>query len=136
MIGILLISHGNLAESMVATAQMILGKKDNIKSICLESSHNHEQKRKELFTLIDELDFGSGVILLTDMFGGSPSNLAMSALGVKKVEVLAGFNLPMLIKIIEIRDHYNLSEIAETARDTGKKYIQMASSLLEINIRD
>jgi mannose PTS system EIIA component len=136
MIGILLISHGNLAESMVSTAQMILGTKDNIKSICLEGAHDHEQKRKELFTLIDDLDFGSGVILLTDMFGGSPSNLAMSALGLKKVEVLAGFNLPMLIKIIEIRDRGNLSEIAEIARDTGKKYIQMASSLLKINIKD
>ncbi|MCX7352993.1 MAG: PTS fructose transporter subunit IIA [Proteobacteria bacterium] len=98
--------------------------------IAFRPNDDAEIKRKELYKAIDELNTGRGVVILTDMFGGTPSNLAMSALGVKPIEVIAGVNLPMFIKFVENRKNTALREAAQKAFDAGRKYIQIASTLL------
>lgn len=130
MIGIIILTHGSLAEAFLETINSIMGEQENVAAISIYPSDDAEQKREELYETINFMDKGKGVIILTDMFGGTPSNLAMSALGVKPIEVIAGINLPMLIKFIENRNFCVLPEAAQKSFDAGRKYIQIASTLL------
>src|SRR3989338_1283200 len=105
MIGVIVLTHGSLSESLIATLESIMGEQERVAAITIYPSDDAEKKREELYEKINQLNMGKGVLILTDMFGGTPSNLAMSALGVKPIEVIAGVNLPMLIKFIENRKH-------------------------------
>ena len=130
MIGILLLTHGALGHALLETLNGIAGEQEQISCIAICPSDNAEVKHDELHKEIDKLNAGKGVVILTDMFGGTPSNLAMSALGVKPIEVIAGVNLPMLIKLVEDRKIFVLHEAAQRAFEAGHKYIQIASTLL------
>ncbi|MEI6628492.1 MAG: PTS sugar transporter subunit IIA [Alphaproteobacteria bacterium] len=130
MIGILLLTHGSLGHALLETLNGIVGEQEQISCIAICLGDNAEVKRDELHQEIDTLNTGKGVVILTDMFGGTPSNLAMSVLGVKSIEVIAGVNLPMLIRLVEDRKIFVLQEAAQRAFDAGRKYIQIASSLL------
>lgn len=130
MIGILILTHGRLGNALLETLEEIMGPQDAVMAITFQPHSDAEIKRQELYKAIDSLDSGKGVVILTDMFGGTPSNLAMSALGVKPIEVIAGVNLPMLIKFVENRKLLVLPEAAQKAFEAGRKYIQIASTLL------
>lgn len=130
MIGILLLTHGPLGHALCETLEAIMGPQEGIRCIAFHPNDDAELKRKDLYQAIDKLDSGKGVVILTDMFGGTPSNLAMSALGVKPIEVIAGVNLPMLIKFVENRKNSVLPEATQKAFEAGRKYIQIASTLL------
>jgi PTS system mannose-specific IIA component len=130
MIGILLLTHGSLGHALLETLEAIMGPQESVLSIAFHPNDDAELKRKDLYKAIDKLNSGRGVVILTDMFGGTPSNLAMSALGVKPIEVIAGVNLPMLIKFVENRKNSVLPEATQKAFEAGRKYIQIASSLL------
>jgi PTS system mannose-specific IIA component len=130
MIGVIVLTHGSLSESLIATLESIMGEQERVAAITIYPSDDAEKKREELYEKINQLNIGKGVLILTDMFGGTPSNLAMSALGVKPIEVIAGVNLPMLIKFIENRANCVLPEAAQKAYEAGRKYIQIASALL------
>lgn len=130
MIGVLLFTHGPLGEALVKTLENIVGPQENIKCIACNPHDDLEVKRKELNSGIDEVNTGHGVVILTDMFGGTPSNLAMSVLGLKQIEVIAGVNLPMFIELVEHRHSHTLPDVAQKAFDAGRKYIQIASTLL------
>jgi PTS system mannose-specific IIA component len=130
MIGILLLTHGPLGHAILETLEGIVGEQEQISCIAICTGDDAEVKRDELHKTIDTLNTSKGVVILTDMFGGTPSNLAMSALGLKPIEVIAGINLPMLIKLVEDRKIFPLQEAAQRAFDAGRKYIQIASTLL------
>ncbi len=130
MIGILLLTHGPLGHALLETLEEIMGPQEHVLCIAFHPNDNAEIKRQELYKAIDTLNTGKGVVILTDMFGGTPSNLAMSALGVKPIEVIAGVNLPMFIKFVENRKNTVLPEAAQKAFEAGRKYIQIASTLL------
>jgi PTS system mannose-specific IIA component len=130
VIGILLLTHGPLGNSLLETLEGIMGKQEQIICIAIYPEDDAESKRAELLKAIDILDTGKGVVILTDMFGGTPSNLAISLLGVKTIEVIAGVNLPMFIKLVEDRKSSVLPEVAQRSFEAGRRYIQIASGLL------
>lgn len=130
MIGIVLVTHGNLANEFVSAMQHVVGTQENIATVCIGPEDDMESRRQEILNKVGKVDNGNGVIVLTDMFGGTPSNLAISIMDKAKVEVLAGLNLPMLIKIASLRKEKNLKETAIGAQEAGKKYINIASQLL------
>ena len=130
MIGVVLVTHGRLAEEFVGALQHVVGVQDQILAICIESDDDIEACRSEILSAVSEADSGDGVILLTDMFGGTPSNLAISVMEQANVEVVAGINLPMLIKLATSRDGNSLAEVAICAQEAGRKYINVASTLL------
>ena len=131
MIGLVLVTHGRLAEEFVAATEHVVGRQANTRAVCIGADDDMEVRRKDILAAISEVDDGHGVILLTDMFGGTPSNLAISVMDQAKVEVVAGMNLPMLIKLASVRGEDNLSEAVALAQEAGRKYINVASSLLE-----
>jgi len=131
MIGLVLVTHGRLAEEFVAAMEHVVGRQSNTQAVCIGADDNMELRRKDILSAISAVNDGSGVILLTDMFGGTPSNLAISVMDKAKVEVVAGMNLPMLIKLASIREHENLSDAVDLAQAAGRKYINVASSLLD-----
>ena len=130
MIGLVLVTHGRLAEEFVAAMEHVVGPQRNLRAVCIAPDDNMEKRRNEILSSVVEVDEGSGVILLTDMFGGTPSNLAISILEKAKVEVVAGVNLPMLIKLATVRESESLDEAVSSAQDAGRKYINVASNLL------
>ena len=131
MIGLVLVTHGRLAEEFVAATEHVVGRQLNTRAVCIGADDDMEVRRKDILAAISEVDDGHGVILLTDMFGGTPSNLAISVMDQARVEVVAGMNLPMLIKLASVRGENNLSEAVALAQEAGRKYINVASSLLE-----
>ena len=131
MIGLVLVTHGRLAEEFVAATEHVVGRQANIRAVCIGADDDMELRRKDIIAAIGDVDDGHGVILLTDMFGGTPSNLAISVMDQAKVEVVAGMNLPMLSKLASVRDQNNLVEAVALAQEAGRKYINVASSLLE-----
>ncbi len=131
MIGLVLVTHGRLAEEFVAATEHVVGQQSNTRAVCIGADDDMELRRKDILSAISAVNDGSGVILLTDMFGGTPSNLAISVMDKEKVEVIAGMNLPMLIKLASIRGHENLSDAVALAQAAGRKYINVASSLLD-----
>ncbi len=130
MIGIVLVTHGRLAEEFVAALEHVVGPQEAIRTVCIGPDDDMEARRREILDAVREVDQGDGVILLTDMFGGTPSNLAISMLDHGKVEVVAGMNLPMLIKLTSVRTTSNLPAAVEQAQESGRKYINVASKLL------
>ena len=130
MIGMVLVTHGRLASEFVAALEHVMGPQDNIRAICIGTSDDMEQRRKDILASIAAVDNGSGVVLLTDMFGGTPSNLAISIMEKTPVEVIAGVNLPMLTKLADVRQEMGLAEAVASAQKAGCKYINVASGLL------
>ncbi|GLQ23010.1 PTS fructose transporter subunit IIA [Algimonas ampicilliniresistens] len=130
MIGLVIVTHGELAIELKRATEHVVGPQDAIKTICIGPDDDMERRRDDIRKAVDEVDAGRGVILLTDMFGGTPSNLAISMLREDKVEVLAGVNLPMLIKLAEARRDATLAEASQKAKDAGQRYIAIASRIL------
>ncbi len=131
MIGLILVTHGRLAEEFIAAAEHVVGPQANLKAICIGPDDDMEVRRTNIKDAIEEVDEGDGVIILTDMFGGTPSNLAISLMEKGKVEVLAGINLPMLIKLASVRKNSELSEAVSAAEASGRKYINNATNVLD-----
>ena len=130
MIGIVLVTHGNLAREFLSAMEHVVGKQTQARAISIGPDDDMEQRRADILAAAEEVDSGDGAILLTDMFGGTPSNLAISIMDRAKVEVLAGVNLPMLIKLASVRVSEPLAVAVAKARDAGIKYISVASTLL------
>jgi PTS system mannose-specific IIA component len=130
MIGLVIVTHGELAIELKRATEHVVGPQEAIKTVCIGPDDDIERRRDDIRKAVDEVERGRGVILLTDMFGGTPSNLAISMLREDKVEVLAGVNLPMLIKLAEARQTAALSEAAQKAKDAGQRYIAIASRIL------
>lgn len=130
MIGMVLVTHGALAEEFRSALEHVVGAQENLATICIGPDDDMEKRREDIVDAIVNADTGDGVALLTDMFGGTPSNLAISLLEKDKVEVVAGINLPMLIKLASIRDSAALNEAVLEARDAARKYISVASEVL------
>lgn len=130
MIGIILVTHGQLAKEFVAAMEHVVGTQEKVATICIGPSDDMEVRRAQIAAAIAEVDSGAGVILLTDLFGGTPSNLAISLLEAGKTEVIAGINLPMLIRLAGARKELDLRAAAEAAREAGRTYITLASEFL------
>ena len=130
MIGIILVTHGDLARHFIDAMEHVVGQQDKIEAICIGPSDDMELRRKEISDAIDEVDTGSGAIILTDLFGGTPSNLAISLLEAGRIEVIAGINLPMLIRLAGARKAMSVTEAAHAAQEAGRNYITVASEFL------
>ncbi|KCZ56810.1 hypothetical protein HY30_06735 [Hyphomonas chukchiensis] len=130
MIGIVVVSHGKLARELVAATEHVVGEQPCFRSISIEVEDDIEARRDQIRETAKSCDSGRGVIILTDMFGGTPSNLAMSIMSAGNIEVLSGVNLPMLIKLAEVRETLSLPEASKVAAEAGRKYISIASELL------
>ncbi len=130
MIGIVLVTHGKLAQEFLAALEHVVGKQEQTRAISIGPEDDMEARRAEILAAVDEVDSGEGTILLTDMFGGTPSNLAISVMDRAKVEVVAGVNLPMLIKLASVRTTESIASAVLQASDAGRKYISVASAHL------
>ncbi len=130
MIGLVLVTHGRLAQEFIAAMEHVVGPQQNVAAICIGPDDDMEKRRKEILDSVAHAEEGDGVVLLTDMFGGTPSNLAISVLDKGKVEVIAGVNLPMLIKLASVRGKETLRKAVAQAQEAGRKYINVASQLL------
>jgi PTS system mannose-specific IIA component len=130
MIGMILVTHGRLAEEFVHAMEHVVGTQADIATVCIGPQDDMEAKRKEIARAIKQVDSGAGAVILTDLFGGTPSNLAISLLERGKTEVIAGINLPMLIRLAGARKDMALPEAARAARDAGRNYITIASEFL------
>ncbi len=130
MIGMILVTHGRLAEEFVHAMEHVVGAQVDVATVCIGPSDDMELKRDEIAAAIAAVDSGSGAIILTDLFGGTPSNLAISLLERGRTEVIAGINLPMLIRLAGARKDMDLTRAAYAARDAGRNYITLASEFL------
>lgn len=130
MIGMVLVTHGRLAAEFIAALEHVVGPQTNISSICIGPDDDMEQRRQDIIEAVRKVDAGQGVVILTDMFGGTPSNLAISVMERSKIEVIAGINLPMLIKLAALRENSALNAAVMGAQEAGRKYINVASQLL------
>jgi PTS system mannose-specific IIA component len=130
MIGMVLVTHGRLANELIAALEHVVGPQENVAAVCIGPDDDMEERRAEILASTKKMDTGDGVVLLTDMFGGTPSNLAISVMDNANVEVIAGVNLPMLIKLASVRDQQPLAEAVAAAQEAGRKYINIASQLL------
>jgi mannose PTS system EIIA component len=131
MIGLVLVSHGRLADELHKALVHVVGPQQQIEVIGIEPEDDGDQRRRDILASIRNVDTGDGVIVVTDMFGGTPSNLAISAMDDGDIEVLAGANLPMLIKLASVRASLALRPAAEEGQNAGRKYINLAGSLLD-----
>jgi PTS system mannose-specific IIA component len=131
MIGLILVTHGTLAQEFLVAMEHVVGPQQQIQTISIGPRDDMEMRRKEISKAIKEVDIGEGVIILTDLFGGTPSNLAISFLETGRIEVIAGVNLPMLIRLESARKSMAIDKAVAAARDAGRKYISVASELLE-----
>ncbi len=130
MIGLVLVTHGRLADEFRLALEHIVGPQTGIETVAIGPDDRMENRRDDIAAAIGRVNAGAGVIILTDMFGGTPSNLAISLLEIGKVEVVAGLNLPMLVKLARVRKDYALDKAATAAQDAGRKYINVASQIL------
>jgi mannose PTS system EIIA component len=130
MIGMVLVTHGRLAAEFIAALEHVVGAQKQIAAVCIGADDDMEARRQDILRRIAEVDTGDGVVLLTDMFGGTPSNLAISVMDRPKIEVVAGVNLPMLIKLASLRQAEGLQRSVAGAQEAGRKYINVASQLL------
>jgi PTS system mannose-specific IIA component len=130
MIGLVLVTHGRLASEFITAMEHVVGPQERIEAICIGPEDDMESRRNDSSEAIARVDDGGGVIILTDLFGGTPSNLAISLMKSEQVEVIAGVNLPMLIKLASVRGAGTLDEVAGAAQDAGRKYINVASRVL------
>ena len=130
MIGMVLVTHGRLANELVAALEHVVGPQEGVASVCIEPEDDMDERRRHILEIVARVENGDGVVLLTDMFGGTPSNLAISVMDEVDVEVIAGVNLPMLIKLASVRKSEPLAAAAVSAQEAGRKYINIASQLL------
>ena len=130
MIGMILVTHGRLAEEFVHAMEHVVGEQSDVATICIGPNDDMEARRREIATAIKRVDSGAGTVILTDLFGGTPSNLAISLLKTGKTEVIAGINLPMLIRLAGARKTMPLEKAVAAARDAGRNYITIASEFL------
>jgi PTS system mannose-specific IIA component len=130
MIGMVLVTHGRLAAEFIAALEHVVGAQTHIAAVCIGPEDDMEQRRADILDSVRAVDGGEGVVLLTDMFGGTPSNLAISVMDRAKIEVIAGINLPMLIKLASLRQSEPLADAVRGAQEAGRKYINVASQLL------
>ena len=131
MIGIVIVTHGRLAEELRSAMEHVVGVQRNVDVICIGPDDDMDNRRADIEACIDRCETGDGVVLLTDMFGGTPSNLAISMMERKGVEVIAGVNLPMLVKLAKVRSSQPLADAVNCAQDAGRKYIACASHVLQ-----
>ena len=131
MIGVVLVTHGNLAREFVSIGEHIMGPQEKIEVVCISPGDDMEKRREDIMRAIESVDSGPGVVVLTDMFGGTPSNLAISCMNNDRTEVLAGVNLPMLIKLLSVRSALPLSQVVIQAQESGRKYVNIARNLLK-----
>jgi len=130
MIGLVIVTHGRLAQEFVLAMEHVVGPQDAVAAICIGPEDDMEKRRRDILRACADVDSGQGVILLTDMFGGTPSNLAISVMEQTKAEVIAGLNLPMLIKLASLRTRESLEACVHHAQEAGRKYISVASYVL------
>ena len=130
MIGLVLVTHGRLADEFRAALEHVMGPQKQIEAVTIGAEDDSDLCRSDIIEAVNRVDTGDGVAILTDMFGGTPSNLAISVMSRPKVEVLAGINLPMLIKLVKVRDESPLAEAVAAAQESGRKYITIASRVL------
>lgn len=129
-IGIVLVTHGKLADEFRSAVEHVVGPQEYLATVCIGPEDDMDQRRAEILKHVGAVDKGKGVIVLTDMFGGTPSNLAISIMEKAHVEVIAGANLPMLIKLASVRTSMELAAAAAEAHEAGRKYIRIASQVL------
>jgi len=130
MIGMVLVTHGYLAKELIAALEHVVGPQENVQAVCIGPDDDMERRRQDIMDSVAAVDVGKGAVVLTDMFGGTPSNLAISIMDKTNVEVIAGVNLPMLIKLASVRGTENLEDAVIYAQEAGRKYINVASKLL------
>jgi len=130
MIGLVLVTHGKLAEEFRLALEHVVGPQQLIETICIGPEDDMDQRRQDIVAAVERADTGHGVIILTDMFGGTPSNLSISVMNTGKVEVIAGMNLPMLIKLAGIRADNDMEKALLESSEAGRKYINVASRVL------
>ena len=130
MIGLILVTHGRLADELRLALEHVVGAQRQVACVCIGPDDDIERRREEIRTRVLEVDSGDGVVLLTDMFGGTPSNLAISQMNRPGVEVIAGVNLPMLVKLAKVRSHRTLADAVDCALTAGRKYIACASTMM------
>ena len=130
MIGVILVTHGQLAEEFVRAMEHVVGRQEAVATVCIGPNDDVEMRRREIADAIRAVDSGAGVVILTDLFGGTPSNLAISLMEAGRIEVIAGINLPMLIRVAGARRNGTVIAAAQAARDAGRNYITIASEFL------
>lgn len=130
MIGLVIVTHGRLADEFLSAMEHVVGHQRAVEAVCIGAEDDMEKRRQDILDAVGRVDDGQGVILLTDMFGGTPSNLAISVMEQTRAEVIAGLNLPMLIKLASVRTRESLQTCVAHAQDAGRKYISVASYVL------
>lgn len=130
MIGLVIVTHGGLAAEFVSAMEHVVGPQRGVAAICIGPDDDMERRRQDILDATSAVNDGEGVILLTDMFGGTPSNLAISIMEQTGAEVIAGLNLPMLIKLASVRHREPLDACVHAAQDAARKYISVASYVL------
>ena len=130
MIGLVVVTHGRLAEEFLSAAEHVVGPQERVKAVSIGPDDDMEKRRQDILDAAKEVDDGEGVVILTDMFGGTPSNLAIAVMEKANAEVVAGVNLPMLIKLASVRAEGDLGEAVKAAHEAGRKYINVASWVL------
>ena len=130
MIGLVLVTHGLLATEFRAALEHVVGPQNNLATIAIAPDDDMESRRRDIIAAVEQVETDRGVIILTDMFGGTPSNLAISVMEPGRIDVVAGVNLPMLIKLASVREEKTLDEAVTSAQDAGRKYITVASRVL------
>lgn len=130
LIGLVIVTHGRLAAELLAATEHVVGPQEAIRTVCVGAEDDLSSRRQEVSDCILDVDRGDGVILLTDMFGGSPSNLCMAQMGRPDIEVLGGVNLPMLVKLMKVRSSHAMSDALAFAQTAGRKYIAVASEAI------
>jgi PTS system mannose-specific IIA component len=130
MIGLVLVTHGALANEFKSALEHVVGPQEQIETVAIGPDDDMEQRRNDILARVDAADQGDGVVILTDMFGGTPSNLAISVMQNREIEVIAGVNLPMLVKLARVRGDMRMDEAVKAAQDAGRKYINVASAML------
>ena len=133
MIGLVLVTHGSLAVEFIRAMEHVVGPQENTAAVCIGPDDDMEHRRADIQKAVSRVETGEGVIILTDMFGGTPSNLAISIMEEKSIEVIAGVNLPILVKLASIRSTLDLQSAIAKAQEAGRKYINVASQLLNEN---
>ena len=130
MIGMVLVTHGALANEFKSALEHVVGPQEQVETIAIGPEDNMESRRDDILAAVDNADTGDGVVILTDMFGGTPSNLAISVMQNRPVEVIAGVNLPMLVKLARVRSEMPIKQAVDLAQEAGRKYINVAKSIL------
>lgn len=130
MIGLVLVTHGALADEFKSAMQHVVGPQEQVETIAIGPDDDMESRRNDILAAVDAADSGEGVIILTDMFGGTPSNLAISVMQNREVEVIAGVNLPLLVKLARVRADLPIKEAVRIAAEAGRKYINVANDVL------